>query len=699
MVMNKRVLKIASLLLTGLLILGLQAENIQQQKIYDGIYCSGAGDIDYLRLIDESFAFFHANPVLPNLTMIYNGDWDTFTEGAGWGAWWIQNSYGFSYSATPFLQEPWISILQQSWDLFWDNQGDGVRKGLWGDGTPNKLSELVAPDGGLGDTAAPGKIIYKQGDGDVDMHDWFYEATAACLVMQAEILLSNRDKNALAHYLPKMERACKFIERTRDPKNNLFLVGPACNLLAPSYGGVKLPDGTFGKGYLSGLSITYLAAVDRMIELYKMIGDSEKLKEFEHRQKITRESLPLLLTDKGYFVKSVEPGGTKHGVLGQKQFGYLEGVANADAVALRVVDDQIAKSIYHQIADYPAIRPFDFLLTNAPGLDDTYGGWGRTSGKGLGGFWKFGDWVNGGVWGTVEGRAILMYYRLGKFEDIRRSAVHAMKWAKDFRMDAPWSQQGENTNNPWSDSGKFRVGGVAVMVDNFAIPAATIRGLFDYDYRSDKLILRPRIPGTITRYIQNEPVRFGDKKFYLSCVNDGPNIKMVTVNGNPVSVDSAHEIALMYENLPAESYIEITTEGGWPPEKTTVDYPLIPELLNTEKEYERVNVSLPESLQKPYEILSAIQSKLENNTDAVYDLAYLHEALKSIESYAIRRRIDPGKGYYREISSERKTGIENFYEQAALTMYNGFVQRMEDYSKRGNAQQKVIASQFYEIQN
>ena len=130
-----------------------------------------------------------------------------------------------------------------------------------------------------------------------------------------------------------MERACDSIERTRDPKNNLFLVGPGCNLLAPSYGGVKQPDGTFGKGYLAGLSINYLAALDRMVELYKLTGDKQKLAEYQRRQKITRESLPQLLTPAGYFVKSIEPGGAKHGVLGQKQFGYLEGVANADAVA------------------------------------------------------------------------------------------------------------------------------------------------------------------------------------------------------------------------------------------------------------------------------------------------------------------------------------------------------------------------------
>ncbi len=662
-------------------------------EVYEGKYCSGEGDVEFLRLIDESFAFFHPNPVVPNVSMIYNSDWDTFIEGAGWGAWWIQNSYGFSYAVTPFLQEPWFSILQRSWNLFWDNQGDGIRKGLWGDGTPNQLSELVAPDGGLGDTAAPGKIIYKQGDGDVKMHDWFYETTAACLVMQSEILLVKRDKNALEYYLPKMERACDFIERARDPKNNLFLVGPACNLLAPSYGGVKLPDGTFGKGYLSGVSITYLAALDRMVEIYKLSGDKEKRAEFEHRQKITRESLSFLLAPAGYFVKSVEPNGMKHGVLDQKQFAYLEGVANADAVALRVADKTTSENIYKQISSFPAIRPFDFLLTNAPGLDDTYRAWGRSSGEGLDGFWKFGDWVNGGVWGTVEGRAILMYYRLGKFEDIRRSANRAMKWAKDFRMDAPWSQQGENTSNPWSDKGKFRVGGVSVMVDNFAIPAATIRGLFDYDYRSDRLIIRPRIPGSITQYTQNESVRFGEKKLWFSCNNGGPNISSVKVNGKEIKVNNPTEIALFYDELPNESQIEITTQGGWIKESSTSVYPEKPALI---VDY-AVSSEMPESLKKPYSILSNMKKQLVNITGSEYELAYLSEAIYSCESCLIRQTLETGPGYFRDITPERREGINKFYEQSAITMYKGFINRMEKYTTSTDKRQQQVAAIFNEI--
>ena len=665
---------------------------------YEGKYCSGTGDLNFLRLIDESFAFFHPNPVVPNLTMIYNADWDTFTEGAGWGAWWIQNSYGFSYAATPFLQEPWSRILQRSWDLFWDNQGDGKRKGGWSDdGKPNPISELVAPDGSLGDAAAPGKIIFKQGDGDLKVHDWFYEATAAGLVMQSEILLVNHDKKALEHYLPKMERACNFIEKSRDPKNNLFLVGPACNLLAPSYGGVRQPDGTFGKSYLTGLSITYLAALDRMAELYKFNGDKEKLVLTEHRQKITRESLSQLLAPKGYFTKSVEPGGIKHGVLGQHQFGYLEGVANADAVALRVVDNKTSENIYNQIAAYPAIRPYDFLLTNAPGLDDTYGGWGRVSGKGLEGFWTFGDWVNGGVWGTIEGRAILMYYRLGKFEDIRRSANRAMRWAKDFRMDAPWSQRGENTANPWSDSGKFRVGGVAVMVDNFAIPAATIRGLFDCDYRSDRLILRPRIPGSITLYTQKEPILFGGKQLYISCQNQGPKVKEVKLNGKAIKVESPDEVVLFYEALAESSKIEITTEGGWPDEASVSIYPIRPSLVPKKATILSEIKELPESLKKPYAVLSAMERSLSNITGAESELTFLDVVIKSFENCQQRSSMDPGPGYYRPITHERKEGINRFYERTALTMYNGFVKQMEGYAAKGDARQKRIATLFSAI--
>jgi hypothetical protein len=670
------------------------------QETYIGKYCEGEGDGEYLRLIDESFAFFHPNPIVPNLSMLYQTEWNTFVEGTEWRGWWIQNSYGFSYAVTPFLQEPWFSTLQRSWDLFWNKQGNGKEMALWG-GSPTAngiMSSMVAPDGCLGDCARPGEIVYKQGDGDLNKHDWFYEATAAGVVMQAEILLAGRNGKALAYYLPKMARACDFIEKVRDPKNNLFLVGPACNLIAPSYGGVKQDDGSFGKGYLAGLSITYLAALDRMVELYKLFGDQEKLAEYKRRQNNTRESLSQLLTPAGYFVKSLEPDGTKHGVLGQKQYGYLEGVANADAVAMRVVDNETAESIYKQIAEYPGIRPFDFLLTNAPGLDDTYYGWGRTTGEGLEGINQFGDWVNGGVWGTVEGRAILMYARLGKFEDIRKSAIRAMKWAKDFRMDAPFSQRGENTDNSWFDAGKWLHGdGVKIMIDNFAIPAATIRGLFDYEYLSDCLVLRPRVPGSITRYKQKDAVRFGEKKIYLTCLNGGPKVKSATINGKAINIKSPDALLLFYDQLPQEAYIEIITYGGWPQEyKAAVSYPLIPALVPNKNQKLSESAELVDSLKKPYAILNKMHKALIKKRQAEYEQAFVSSIIETFEAYRVRAAMEVLPGYYRPGNDEN---ILKFYALRSIALYDNYEKRMVDYAEKGDPNQKQIAMLFLEAKN
>ena len=94
-----------------------------------------------------------------------------------------------------------------------------------------------------------------------------------------------------------------------------------------------------------------------MVELYKLTGDREKLADYSQRQTITRRALPQLLTPQGYFVKSIEPSGIKHGVVGQPRFGYLEGVANTDAAALRVVDDATARTIYPKSRFSPPSAP------------------------------------------------------------------------------------------------------------------------------------------------------------------------------------------------------------------------------------------------------------------------------------------------------------------------------------------------------
>ena len=297
---------------------------------FEGRFFTGEGDVEFLELFDTARRMFSPDPFLQNISMLYMPSWNGLVEGPTWDAWWIQNSYGPTYCALPFYAEPFVTFLQNSQDLWFDQMGDGKRVGE---------HDWVAPDGALCDAARPGYVVYKQGDGRIDIHDWGMEFTAAGLLMQAELLLIEREKESISKYLPKLERCAEFIESRRDPDNNLFLAGPAGNLLAPSYAGHRKPDGTFDKAYLAGLSITYIAALDRLVELEKLFGADEKAALYAERRELAKQGLPLLATEDGYFIKSLDPDGVRHGVYGAEKHGYFEASPNHDAIAFRVVND------------------------------------------------------------------------------------------------------------------------------------------------------------------------------------------------------------------------------------------------------------------------------------------------------------------------------------------------------------------------
>lgn len=633
---------------------GMAAGNASAGE-YKGTYCEGKGDVEFLQLIDQSFGFFHPNPDTPNISMLYYPDWDCLIEGfPTWKAWWIQNSYGPTYCALPFLQEPWVTFLQNSQEMWFANQGDGKTK---------REHDLIGPDGCLCDAAFPTGAHMVQGDCNWPIHDWGFEFTAAGVVMQAELLLISRDMDAIRRYLPNLERACRFIETRRDPKNGLFLVGPAANLLAPSYGGVRQADGSFGNGYLAGLSITYLAALDRMVELEKLAGSPGKTALYEKRRKMTRDSLPQLVTPEGYFVKSIEPDGTKHGVLGQERYGYFEVSPNVDAVCFRIADQAQAEKIYAKITSMPELRPHDFLITNYPSLDDTYENWGSGDLKGL---WEFGRWVNGGAWSTVEARAIMAYYRLGKYEDVRRSNLRSMQLADDFQMDAPLKDFGKSV---WFDDRLTNL-----CYDALGIPAATVRGLFEYIYRADGLTLYPHVPPSIHEYSQTEPIRFGKKRLTISVKNGGPRIKSVKLNGGKGEWEKGGRcVTLLFDDLPQRAHVEIVMEGGWPSESVGVweyggkgDAETRGHGDTETGGHGDVGKSaeLPESLSKPFAELRAMKPKTE------FEKACLAEALRAFDAYRERASRDAA-GAYSQMKPEKRAAILKMYEDAALALYKG----------------------------
>lgn len=530
--------------LSGLLLLiaanRLPATHAGQEWFCGTHYC-GRGDVEYLRLLETAGRMLEPDPELQNMAMLYTPAWDGFVEGPTWDAWWIQNSYGTTYCALPFFQEPFVTFLQNAQQLWFDQMGDGKRVG-----SPPPFN-WIAPDGALCDCAKPGQIIYRQGDGRTGIHDWALEFTAAGVLMQSELLLISRDTKAIAHYLPLLERCAAFIETRRDPTNNLFLAGPAANLLAPSYAGWLKPDGTYGKAYLTGLSVTYIAALDRLIEVEKLAGRSAKATGYDRDRAAAKAGLSLLETPQGYFIRSLDPDGTKHGVLGAARHGYFEASPNHDAIAFRVADDGQSEKIYDTIASLPGLRPYDFILPNYPSYDDMY--------EKPEGLWAYGTWVNGGHWSTCEARMMLGYYRLGKFDDARKSMERLLTFAKKFRMDNPLVKFGRDVYQPNEP--------INLCYDTFGPAMGFRRGLFEYLYSAEGLTLVPHIPVGITALKQNDPVRFGKKLVYCSTAGTGP-ITGVRINGRRVKRFDAKTVFLPYADTPNLAQVTILLGGAKP---------------------------------------------------------------------------------------------------------------------------------------
>jgi hypothetical protein len=630
---------------------------------YAGKHFGGRGDMEYLTLLDFARSLFEPNPQYQNLAMLYMPAWNGLVEGPTWDAWWIQNSYGTTYASLPFLQEPFLSFLQNSQDLWFDQMGDGKRVGA-----PPPM-DWVAPDGALCDAARPGWIVYKQGDGRINIHDWGLEFTAAGLVMQAELLLISRDKHAIAKYLPKLERCANFIETRRNPTNNLFLAGAAGNLLAPSYAGWKRPDGTYGQAYLAGLSISYLAALDRLIELEKLAGREDQARLFAGRRATAKNALLRLTTEEGYFIRSLDPDGTRHGVYGAARHGYFEASPNHDAIAFRIVDDAQAEQIYRKIAAIPGLRPHAFILPNYPSYDDLY--------EKPEGLWGFGTWVNGGHWSTCEARMVLGYYRLGQFDDARQSMRQLLTFAEKFRMDNPLTKCGSDVYQPAQP--------INLCYDTFGPAAAFVRGLFEYLYRVDGLTLIPHIPKTIVELEQRFPIRFGAKQIYLSTVGAGP-ITGVRVNGRNWKSFNEQSVFLPYDQTPPLARVQILL-GDTKPRALSGSASMAP--TGPPKAPSPIPADLAFLEQRAAKLRLFQRGLLKAGQGHTYEAAHVKLALDSTATIHERRRL-LAEGKLKVLPEPSKTAADKAYLDTAVKLCDGLEAVLKSYEKSDQPQRQRL---------
>lgn len=642
-------MKARILIICLLLQVGLQNAGISQE--FAGKHYRGKGDVEYLELLEKARRFFDPDPVLPNMSMLYSSALNSLVEGPTWDAWWIQNSYGTTYCALPFYQEPYLTFLQNAQDFWFDQMGDGKRLGA---------NDWQAPDGCLCDCARPGWIMYKQGDGRINIHDWGVGFTAAGLLMQSELLLISRESRAIAHYLPMLERSANFIDSRRDPANNLYLAGPAGNLLAPSFAGWQKPDGTYGQAYLAELSVTYIAALDRLIELEKLAGRNAEAKHYSGIRDLARKGLPRLMTPDGYFLRSIDPDGTLHGVYGAPRHGYFEATPNHDAIAFRVADDRQANTIYSKIASIPGLRPYKLIIPNYPAYDDMYEK--ETD------IWIFGTWINGGHWSTCEGRMMMAYSRLGKYEDMRQSMKQILSFADNFRMDNPLTKFGSDVYQPDQPYN--------VTYDAFAIPAAMIRGLFEYLYRADGLTLIPHIPEGVTEIQQLDPIRFGNKKIWLSAKGSG-KITGVEVNGKDWKSFTDTSVFLPYESLSANASVVILSgnaKAGGPElipslQQTSVSLAFLQSAKDTSSGFEELK-------KRVIQQFDFYNRSAKNGMGDAYPAAHARLAFETFAAVFERRKL-MGEGKIKTLPGRSSAAVDQLYLKTAETICTGIEKEMK----------------------
>ena len=115
---------------------------------------------------------------------------------------WLHPGYqltdGTAMTTIPLLGEVALHGMRESQNWWFKNMANGSEPAF-----PAKGGGGFAPDGTMCDNGEPTGCNYKQGDGNVPIHDWTLEETLSGLVMQAEMLLVRTAAAAASRrYLP-----------------------------------------------------------------------------------------------------------------------------------------------------------------------------------------------------------------------------------------------------------------------------------------------------------------------------------------------------------------------------------------------------------------------------------------------------------------------------------------------------------------
>ena len=127
----------------------------------------------------------------------------------------------------------------------------------------------------------------------------------------------------------------------------------------------------------------------------------------------------------------------------------------------------------------------------------------------------YGHWVNGGHWTTTQARMSIACLRADEFAHPLAAWGRIRALMEGYRADVPLTGSGAS---PWGDKLQAPY---CVVYDGWGAPGGLLRELFEYDYRADRLLVRPHLPATVSSYVQKFPVWFGKTRIHLTVTGRG----------------------------------------------------------------------------------------------------------------------------------------------------------------------------------
>lgn len=270
---------------------------------------------------------------------------------------------------------------------------------------------------------------------------------------------------------------------------------------------------------------------------------------------------------------------------------------------------------------------------------------------------------------------VLAYYRLGKYDDARKSMQRLLTFARRFRMDNPLTKFGSDVYQPGEP--------INLCYDTFAPAAALIRGLFEYVYRADGLTIYPHIPSGITALEQRFPIRLGAKRLYLATIGQGP-ITSVDMDGKPVKSFDTKSVSLKYDEVPDTAHVYIVLGD------TRRDVSPAPGRVEPPARMPGGGPPAEPALEQWASRLSAFKARLEKEGFAdSYEAAHVKLALDCIHAVRLHRQM-LAQGTIKPLSEPSQVAADTLYVDTATRLCEGWEKVVASYEKSGDARKKRI---------